>query len=122
MNELNLKKCCKCGKVVNVMACNDRDIMCCNETMLDINSNITECAIEKHLPVYKIVGDKILVEVNHVMEDDHYIYFISLVKDNLEITKFLRNESKAEVEFPYLEGATLYAYCNKHGLWKCDVD
>ncbi len=122
MNELNLKKCCKCGKIVNVMNCNDKDIMCCNETMLDIKSNIEECAIEKHLPVYKIFDDKILVEVNHVMEDEHYISFISLVKNDLEITKFLRNASKAEVEFPYLKGATLYAYCNKHGLWKCDVD
>lgn len=122
MNELNLKKCCKCGKIVNVMNCNDKDIMCCNEIMLDIKSNVTECAIEKHLPSYKIINDKILVEVNHVMEEDHYISFITLVKDNLEITKYLNYKLKAEVEFPYLKGATLYAYCNKHGLWKSDID
>lgn len=122
MNELNLKKCEKCGKVVNVMNCNDKNLMCCDESMLDIKSNTTECVIEKHLPKYKIVNDKILVEVNHVMEEEHYIAFISLIRDNLEITKFLDNELKAEVEFPYLKGATLYAYCNKHGLWKCDVN
>ncbi len=122
MNELNLKRCKKCGKVVNVINHSDNNIICCNEIMLDVNSNIEECAIEKHLPVYKIDGDKILVEVNHVMGDEHHISFITLVKNNLEITKFLHNELKAEAEFPYLKGATLYSYCNKHGLWKCDVD
>ncbi len=122
MNELNLKKCRNCGKVVNVMNDNDKKIICCNEAMLDIKSNVEECSIEKHLPNYKITDDKILVEVNHVMEDEHHISFISLVKNDLEITKFLHNELKAMVEFPYLKGATLYAYCNKHGLWKCDVD
>ncbi len=122
MNNLNLKKCNKCGTIVNVMHCDDKNIMCCNEIMLDVKSNVTECAIEKHLPTYKVIDNKILVEVNHVMEDDHYISFITLVKDNLEITKYLNGELKAQVEFPYLEGSTLYAYCNKHGLWKCDVE
>ena len=122
MNELNLKKCSKCGKIVNVMTYNNQNIMCCNEIMLDIKSNITECAIEKHIPSYKIINDKILVEVNHVMEEDHYISFITLVKNNLEITKYLNDKLKAEVEFPYLKDATLYAYCNKHGLWKTNVD
>lgn len=122
MNELNLKKCSRCGKIVDVMHYNDKNIMCCNEIMLDVKSNITECAIEKHLPSYKIIDGKILVEVKHVMEEEHYISFIALVKNNLKITKFLNGELKAEVEFPYLRGATLYAYCNKHGLWKVDVD
>lgn len=122
MNTLNLKKCSKCGKIVNVMHCDDKNIMCCNEVMFDVKSNITECAIEKHLPSYKIINDKILVQVNHVMEEEHYISFITLVKNNLEITKYLKDELKAKVEFPYLKGATLYAYCNKHGLWKTDVD
>lgn len=122
MNALNLKKCSKCGKIVNVMHCDDKNIMCCDKIMLDVKSNITECAIEKHLPSYKIINDKILVQVNHVMEEEHYISFITLVENNLEITKYLNDELKAEVEFPYLKGSTLYAYCNKHGLWKTDVD
>ena len=29
---------------------------------------------------------------------------------------------EAKVTFKYIPGSTLYAYCNKHGLWKKDVE
>ena len=35
-------------------------------------------------------GDKIIVKVNHVMEEDHYIEWISVVSDNEEITKYFK--------------------------------
>ncbi len=28
----------------------------------------------------------------------------------------------AECKFKYIKGSKLYAYCNKHGLWSCDVE
>ena len=31
-------------------------------------------------------------------------------------------EMDAQVRFKYIKGATLYAYCNKHGLWMSKVD
>ena len=34
----------------------------------------------------------------------------------------LHPESKIEVRFPYISDSVLYAYCNKHGLWKKIVE
>ena len=73
------------------------------------------------IPVVK-VEDEIFVKVNHVMEKEHYIEWVALVKDNKEYTVNLYPEQNAECRFKYIPGSTIYAYCNKHGLWKKDVD
>ena len=45
-----------------------------------------------------------------------------LFADNKEYTVKLFPEQNAECRFPYIPGSCIYAYCNKHGLWKKDVD
>ena len=66
-------------------------------------------------------NNEIYVKVNHVMEDDHFIMWIALVNEKVtEKVKLLVNEP-AECKFKYIKGSKLYAYCNKHGLWTCDV-
>ena len=71
---------------------------------------------------YEIKDDEIIVEVNHVMEDDHYIEWISAVSENEEHTKYLKPGMKAKARFKYTSGMTLYSYCNKHSLWKVEVE
>ena len=39
-----------------------------------------------------------------------------------EETVMLSPEKVAEARFEYIPGSTLYAYCNKHGLWKTVVE
>ena len=124
-NELVIKKCTHCGATVKVIEdcnCEGCGIVCCNEPMQVMVPNSVDAAVEKHVPTYEISGDEIIVKVNHVMEKEHYIEWISLVKDNKEYTVKLYPEKNAECRFPYIKGATLYAYCNKHGLWKADVE
>ncbi len=124
-NELIIRKCKKCGAMVKVLEdcnCDDCGIKCCGETMEVLKPNTEECAVEKHLPTYEKVEDEIFVKVNHVMEKEHYIEWISLVKENLEYTVKLYPEQNAEARFKYIPGSTIYAYCNKHGLWKTDVE
>ena len=41
-----------------------------------IKSNSVDAAFEKHVPMFNILGDKVEVYVNHVMEEDHYIEWI----------------------------------------------
>ena len=68
-----------------------------------------------------INDDEILVKVNHVMEKEHFIEWIALVNDkDICKVRFLP-EQNAECKFKYIKGSKLYAYCNKHGLWSCDV-
>lgn len=124
-NELIVKRCNKCGATVKVLEdcnCQDCGIVCCGEPMQVMVSNSVDAAVEKHVPTYEIDQDELVVKVNHVMEKEHYIEWISLVKENKEYTVKLYPEQEAECRFPYLKGATLYAYCNKHGLWKADVE
>ena len=124
-NELIIKKCKSCGATVKVIEdcnCAGCGIVCCNEQMEKLVPNSVDAAVEKHVPTYEKIEDEILVKVNHVMEKEHYIEWISLVKENKEITVKLYPEQDAEVRFPYIAGSTIYAYCNKHGLWKNEVE
>ena len=124
-NELVIKKCKSCGATVKVIEdcnCNGYGIVCCGNPMEVMVPNSVDAAVEKHVPTYEKIDDKIVVKVNHVMEKEHYIEWISLVSENKEYTVKLYPEQDAECRFPYLKGATLYAYCNKHGLWKAEVE
>lgn len=124
-NELKIKKCDKCGaivKVINDCKCQGCGIICCGENMKELMPNSVDAAVEKHVPTYEKVEDEIVVKVNHVMEKEHYIEWISLINENKEITITLYPEQDAEARFPYIKGSTIYAYCNKHQLWKTEVE
>lgn len=124
-NELIVKRCKSCGATVKVLEdcdCKDCGIKCCDEKMEVLIPNSVDAAVEKHVPTYEKVEDEIVVKVNHVMEKEHYIEWISLIADNKEYTVKLYPEQNAECRFPYISGSTLYAYCNKHGLWKAEVE
>ena len=118
--QLIIKKCNHCGGMVEVIK--DCKIKCCDEEMVTLVPNTVEAAIEKHIPTYEKTTEGIFIRVNHVMEKEHYIEWIALVTDNKEYKVTLYPEQNAECEFPYVPGSTLYAYCNKHGLWKQTVE
>lgn len=123
--ELIIKKCLKCGAMVRVVKdcnCPDCGMICCNEPMKTLKENSDDTAsIEKHVPTYEINEKKILVKVNHVMEDDHFIEWIALVNDKKEETVKLYPGNNAECDFNYEPNSKLYAYCNKHGLWSVEI-
>ena len=55
------------------------------------------------------------------MEKEHYIMWIAQASENRITRVKLYPEQATETRFPYISGATLYAYCNKHGLWKTTI-
>ena len=123
-NNLIIKKCMKCGAMVKVLedcTCDNCGIKCCGEQMVELKPNSVDASFEKHIPTFEISGDEIMVKVNHPMEKDHFIQWISFVHENKETVVTLYPEQNAEVIFPYLPNSTIYSYCNKHGLWKKDV-
>ena len=88
-NELVIKRCKSCGATVKVIEdcnCEGCGIVCCGEPMEVLKPNSVDAAVEKHVPNYEKVEDEIFVTVNHVMEKDHFIEWISLVSDNKEYT------------------------------------
>ena len=56
------------------------------------------------------------------MEEDHYIEWILVKteKENREV--ILKPGDTPAMTVPYEKGALIYAYCNKHGLWKTVVE
>ena len=124
-NELVIKRWKSCGatvKVLNDCTCENCGIKCCGEEMEILVPNSVEASLEKHIPTYEKVEDEIFVKVNHVMEKEHYIEWVALVKDNKEYVINLYQEQNAECRFKYIPGSKIYEYCNKNGLWKKDVD
>ena len=124
MEELVIKKCAHCGAIVKVMEdCNCKcGIQCCGEEMKTLVPNSVDAAVEKHVPTYEVQDNKILVKVNHVMEDDHYIEWVTFKNGIKEKTVYFKPGDEAVAKFCYHPGTVIYAYCNKHGLWKKVVE
>ena len=121
---LIIRRCLKCGATVEVLedcTCDNCGIKCCGETMAEMKPNTVDAAAEKHVPQVEVLSNYLVVNVNHVMEDDHYIEWVALSSDKVLGKKFLKPGEQAKAIFPYIKGSEVYAYCNKHGLWKADV-
>ena len=124
MKELVIKKCLSCGALVEVIEdcnCPGCGIRCCDKEMSILKPNTVDAAAEKHVPTYEVVENSIIVKVNHVMEEDHYIEWIAMASDDKVGKKFLKPGETPTVSFPYIPGSKIYAYCNKHSIWSADV-
>ena len=118
-------RCPICGNIVGLIDGDMSRVVCCGRPMEEMVANTTDAAVEKHVPAYEKVEDEIVVkvgEVEHPMEKDHYIMRIAQVTDNRTTRVRLFPEQSTETRFPYIKGSTIYAYCNKHGLWKTVVE
>lgn len=113
-----------CGNVVGLIHSSGVPIVCCGQNMERLEANTVDAATEKHVPVYEESDGDIIVsvgEVTHPMDKDHYIMWIAVVSDNQTTRVALYPEQDPVVRLPYIAGSTIYAYCNKHGLWKTEV-
>lgn len=116
--------CEHCGNIIAVVKDAGVPIMCCGQKMKEIVPGTTDAAVEKHLPEYEVKNGKVYVkvgQVEHPMEEEHYIEWISIQTNKGNQRKVLRPEQKPEAVFAILEDETVeavYAYCNLHGLWK----
>ena len=73
--------CKHCGNIVEVIRESGVSIVCCGEKMSELKANTTDGAVEKHVPVVNIDGNKVEVVVGstlHPMVEAHYIQWIYL--------------------------------------------
>lgn len=116
--------CQTCGNIVGLISGDINHMQCCNSKLEKLEANVVDASVEKHVPVYEKFEDEIVVrvgEVTHPMEKEHYITWIALVTDDRTTRVRLFPEQDINVRFKYVPGSTIYAYCNKHGLWKTTV-
>ena len=77
---------------------------------------------EEHIINCEIVENEYYISINHDMTREHYISFISYVtNDRCEIVK-LYPEQNAEARFLKRGKGIIYAYCNKDGLVKKEIN
>lgn len=120
-DNIKFYKCPICGNVIDLVEGDSSSITCCGKEMVKMVANTTDAAVEKHVPVYERVEDEIVVrvgETEHPMEKEHYIMWIMQVTETKATRVTLYPEQETTTRFPYIPNSTLYAYCNKHGLWK----
>ena len=124
-DKVKFYRCPVCGNIIEVVNGDVSRVKCCNQQLVLLNANTEDAALEKHVPVYEIDNNEIIVkvgEVIHPMEEKHYITFITLVTDNNVIRYDLKPSDEPIVRFPYVKDSIIYEYCNLHGLWKKEVE
>ena len=100
-------------------------VRCCGQELALLEANKVDAAFEKHVPVYEVENNEIIVKVGkiiHPMEEKHYITFVSLVTEDRVIRVDLKSGEEPIVRFPFIPSSAIYEYCNLHGLWKNDVE
>ena len=82
---------------------------------------------EKHIPVVKVEGNKVTVQVGevlHPMMEAHFINFIILETTQGYQKKDLKPGEQPCAEFALAENekaVAAYEFCNLHGFWKTEI-
>ena len=76
---------------------------------------------EDHLICVETVDDEHFVTMDHQMGKEHYVSFVAYVTaGSLEIAK-LYPEQDVSVRFRKKGHGFIYAYCNKHGMFRIRI-
>ena len=118
--------CETCGNFVGMVKESGVPMMCCGQKMKELVPGTSDGAVEKHVPVYTVEGNKVTVtvgSVEHPMQEAHFIEWIAVETAKGGQRKVLKPGEKPCVEFALTDDdsvVAVYAYCNLHGLWKAE--
>ncbi len=118
--------CNHCKNIAEMVEDKQVPVVCCGEKMTEMVANTTEAATEKHIPVLKMDGDQVTVEVgsvSHPMEEKHFIGWVCLETKKGQSLKYLKPGEEPKVSFCVADDEVVaaYGYCNLHGLWKVEA-
>lgn len=118
-------RCNVCGQIIELVKDTGVGLICCGEPMEELFPRTEDPTFgEKHVPVFKVEGNKVTVQVGSVLHpttNDHYIQWITLVTTRGSQTKTLKPGDSPVVVFHIAPGERvleIYEYCNIHSLWK----
>lgn len=72
-----------------------------------------------HLPRVEVADGEVYLAMEHPMGKDHFISFMAYVTTDQVFFRKLYPEQTADARFPYRGSGTIFAYCNRHGLFAC---
>ena len=73
---LEFFRCKHCGQIIKKVKDTKVPVICCGEKMELVSPNTTDAALEKHVPVVEVSGNKVVVTVGstlHPMAEEHHI-------------------------------------------------
>ena len=108
--------CPVCGNVIQ--STGEAVVSCCGITLPPLEP---ENADHQHEIRREKDEDEYYVTIDHPMTKDHYISFLAAVSDQgIQFIK-LYPEGPAEARFKISRVKIIYAYCNRHGLFRMKV-
>ena len=116
--------CEECGTMFEYIGEAEASAMCNGQKITEVIPGTTDGAHEKHIPVVKVDGDRVIVDVGtveHPMMEEHFIQWVVIETTNGSQRKMLHYQDKPKAEFKLTDGekfVAAYEYCNLHGLWK----
>jgi superoxide reductase len=118
--------CEHCGNLIGMVNDAGVPVVCCGQKMTALVPNTVEASGEKHLPVVKIEGNTLTVNVgsvDHPMIPEHLIQWIYVETENGGMRRALKAGDAPNVTFCLGDEkpVAVYAYCNLHGLWMTEV-
>lgn len=126
--ELKFFKCNHCGQIIIKLVDTGVPVFCCGEPMEELIPDITDGALEKHVPDVQITDNRVCVnvgEVDHPMIPEHFITDIVLEsKRGYQVCPLAPGQAP-HADFMLDEGdapVRAYAYCNIHGLWVKEIE
>jgi len=117
MKKLHFYVCPVCGNVITALG--RGSFTCCGIHLpeLEVETDINE----EHRPIVETIDNEYYVTMSHEMTKNHYISFIAYItSDTAEVTK-LYAEQDISVRYRKKGHGYLYAYCNRHGLFRINV-
>lgn len=116
MKKMQFYICPICGNVIAALG--QGSYSCCG---VNLPAQESEKSDDNHALTVDVVDNEYSVTMNHPMEKGHYISFVAYVTSEIvEIVK-LYPEQDISVRFRKKGHGFLYAYCNRHGLYRWSV-
>ena len=73
--------CEHCGNIATLIKDSGVPMMCCGEKMKELVPGVIEASHEKHIPVFEVEDNKVIVKIgsiDHPMIPEHYIEWVVL--------------------------------------------
>lgn len=113
MKKLQFYVCPVCGNIITAVG--EGHFSCCG---IALPKQESEPADESHLLLVETIDDEYSVTMQHPMNKEHYVSFIAYITSgSAEIIK-LYPEQDISLRFRKKGHGILYAYCNRHGLFR----
>ena len=101
-----------CGNVIH--STGHGSFSCCDVTLPPLEAEEPE---GEHMLNIQRIENELYITFRHEMRKEHHISFIAAVTDDRISLVKLYPEQEASAYLPVIRCDTIYAFCNRHGLF-----